>query len=356
MADLSRYFLDLVSGKRPGTRDRVLLALLRLASRPYALTLALRACAYRAGLLSSRRLPRPVISVGNITLGGTGKTPMTARLAADLIGRGLRVAVLSRGYGGKANGELRIVSDGSNMLTSPEESGDEPYLLAQKVPGLMVVIGADRYRAGLLALKELNPDIFILDDGFQHLRLKRDLDLLLLDAARPFANGFTLPAGFLRERASACARADLIVYTRCAESGEPDLFPDKPSLWTKHALCGLAPLKGGCRLGLEALKGARVTAFSGIADPAAFFDLLESCGVRLAATLSFPDHTRYGEEEVAAICRLRDASRSTLLVTTEKDAVKLVQHAGRLGPCFAALLEIQGADMGVLDALVEKLL
>lgn len=356
MADLSRYFEDLVAGKRRGTGDRALLALLRLTSRPYGLLLALRAHGYRLGLLPSKRLPRPVISVGNVTLGGTGKTPMTALLAADLIGRGLRVAVLSRGYGGEARGGLRIVSDGKSLLTPPEESGDEPYLLARKVPGLMVVIGADRYRAGLLALKELNPDIFILDDGYQHLRLQRDLNLLLLDAARPFANGFTLPAGFLRERPSACARADLIVYTRCAHSGEPDLFPDKPSVWTNHALSGLAPLEGGERLALESLRGARVTAFSGIADPAAFFDLLEASGVRLTATLAFPDHTRYGEDEVAAICRLQVASRSTLLVTTEKDAVKLAPHAGRLVPCFAALLEIGGADLSPLDAALEKLL
>ena len=356
MADLSRYYQDLVSGKRRQARDRALLVLLRLASHPYASVLAVRAWAYRVGLLCSRRLPRPVISVGNIALGGTGKTPMTARLAADLIARGLRVAVLSRGYGGDAKGALRIVSDGSNILLSPEESGDEPYLLARKVPGLMVVIGADRYRAGLLALQELNPDVFILDDGFQHLRLKRDLDLLLLDASRPFANGFTLPAGFLRERVSACARADLVVYTRGETPGVPDLFPDKPSVWTSHALTGVLPLQGGERLGLEALQGARVTAFSGIADPTAFFDLLESCGVRLTATISFPDHTRYGEDEVAAICRLQVASRSTLLVTTEKDAVKLVPHAARFVPCFAALLEIRCDELGVLNAALEKLL
>jgi tetraacyldisaccharide 4'-kinase len=356
VADLSRYFQDLVSGKRSAVRDRLLLALLRLASRPYALLLALRARAYRIGLLASKRLPRPVISVGNVTLGGTGKTPMTALLAAELIGRGLRVAVLSRGYGGQAHGQTKIVSDGSRLLLTPEQSGDEPYLLARKVPGLMVVIGPDRYRAGLLAMKELNPDLFILDDGFQHLRLKRDLNLLLLDARRPFADGFTLPAGFLRERPSACDRADLIVYTRCAESAGPDLFPLKPSIRTSHELGGLVPILGGERLGLEALKGARVTAFSGIADPAAFFDLLESSGVRLTATLSFPDHARFGEEEVAAIRRLQVASRSTMLVTTEKDAVKLLPHAGKLAPCYAAQLEMRCAEPGALLAALEKLL
>ena len=352
---LEPYFRDLVDGKRKGAADRLFLGVLKVLAAGYALILQARAAAYRLGILASHRLPVPVISVGNITLGGTGKTPMVVLLASYLMKRGKRVAVLSRGYGSTANGEIRIVSDGSAVLLSPEEAGDEPYLLARKVPGLMVVIGADRYRAGLHALKELKPDLFILDDGFQHIGLRRDLDILLLDAARPLANGHTLPAGFLREAPSAGERADLVVYTRCAGTS-PDLFPHKPTVWTSHTLGGMMPLEGGEPTGLEALKGARVTAFSGIADPGAFFDLLESSGVRLTATLSFADHARYGEDEIAAICRLKVASRSTLLITTEKDAVKLGLHAERLAPCFVALLELGCPERGVLDASLEKLL
>jgi tetraacyldisaccharide 4'-kinase len=351
-----QYFRDLVAGKRDRVRDRLLFSLLKGLAAPYALILRGRAVAYRLGIFASYRLPVPVISVGNITLGGTGKTPMVVWLAQYLMRRGKRVAVLSRGYGGSAEGEIRIVSDGTTVFLSPEEAGDEPCLLARKLPGLLVVIGADRYRAGLLALKELKPDIFILDDGYQHLRLKRDLNILLMDAAHPFANGYTLPAGFLREAPAACSRSDLVVYTRCAEPGTPDLFPLKPSLWTSHTLSGLVPIQGGKRLGFDELKEERITAFSGIADPGAFFDLLESCGVRLTATLSFADHASYGDEEVAAICRLKVASRSTLLITTEKDAVKLAPHAGKLAPCFAAQLEMGCADRGTLDAALEKLL
>jgi len=247
-----------------------------------------------------------------------------------------------------------VVSDGKSLLAAPEQSGDEPYLLAQKVPGLMVVIGADRYRAGLLALAELKPDLFILDDGFQHLRLQRDLDILLLDASRPFANGYTLPAGFLREAVGAARRADLVVYTRCDQPGLPQLFPDKPSCWTSHRITGLMPLGGGERCGLEPLAGARVSAFSGIASPASFFDLLEGEGVRLTATVSFPDHVPYGEDEIAAICRLKQASRSAVLVTTEKDAVKLAPFVTRLGPCYVALLELAWQDSRALDAALEK--
>lgn len=356
MADLSRYFSELVEGKRRTPGDRLLFALLRAASLPYGGLLALRAWGYRVGLIPSLRLPRPVISVGNVTLGGTGKTPLTARLAQMLIARGLKVAVLSRGYGGTAAGAVRIVSDGKELLLTPEVAGDEPCLLAQKVPGLMVVIGGDRYRAGMLALDKLDPDVFLLDDGYQHLRLKRDLNLLLLDAARPFADGRTLPAGFLRERRSACGRADLIVYTRCGDAPKPELFPGKPSLCTNHTLGGAVPLAGGELLDFAALKGTRVTAFSGIADPAAFFDLLESAGVRLTATLSFPDHTPYGDEEIAALCRLKSASRSACLLTTEKDAVKLAAQAAALAPCYVVPLELDSPDFGPLEAAVEKVL
>lgn len=351
-----QFYRELVEGKRTGLPDRLLLALLKLLALAYAGLLRLRAWGYAIGLLRSHRLPVPVISVGNITLGGTGKTPMVAWLANYLMVRGKKVAVLSRGYGGSAEGEVHLVSDGSRMLLTPEQAGDEPNLLAQKVPGLMVVIGADRYQAGLLALKELKPDIFILDDGFQHLRLKRDLNILLLDAVKPFANGRTLPAGFLRESVAAADRADLVVYTRCAPGIKPDLFPGKPSCRTSHKLSGLTPLGGGAAVGFDAAKDARITAFSGIADPAAFFELLEQEGVRLTATLSFPDHASYGEEEIAAICRLRDASRSGLLITTEKDAVKLAQFVEKLGPCYVTVLEIGFDDSAPLQAALEKLL
>jgi tetraacyldisaccharide 4'-kinase len=353
-----QYFRELVTGKRAGLRDRLLLAVLKVLAVGYALILRARASAYRLGIFASRRLPVPVISVGNITLGGTGKTPMVVWLARYLMKRGKRVAVLSRGYGGSVKGEIRIVSDGSTVLLSPEEAGDEPYLLAKKIPGLMVVIGADRHQAGLLAMKELQPDLFILDDGFQHLRLERDLNILLLDAGRPFSNGATLPAGFLREAPAAGLRADLAVYTRSREGESvPDLFPDKPSCRTKHRLCGLVPLDWGEPLGFSSLKPEdRVMAFSGIADPEAFFNGLEAEGVRLVTTISFPDHTPYGEAELAAICRLRDSSRSTVLLTTEKDAVKLAPFAERLGRCFAVSLELEFGDPAPIEKCLERML
>ncbi|MBJ6801696.1 tetraacyldisaccharide 4'-kinase [Geomonas propionica] len=339
-----------MAGKRTGLGDKTLLGLLRLASRPYAGVLRLRAVGYRLGLIPSHRLQRPVISVGNLVLGGTGKTPTVAWLAARLMRQGKRVCVLSRGYGGSAEGEIRIVSDGEKLLLTPEEAGDEPCQLAGMLPGLMVVIGSNRYRAGLHALDTLNPDVFILDDGYQHLKLKRDLNLLLLDAGNPFDNGLTLPGGFLREAPAAAGRADLVICTRTPEGKERIVpVPGKPTCWTRHRLSGMIPLGGGPAAGFEAAQGSRAMAFSGIANPGAFFDGLEAVGVRPVTTLSFPDHASYGEPEIAAILRLKTASRSTVLLTTQKDAVKLLPHADKLSGCFAVVLELEFEDPRPLE-------
>jgi len=355
VADHSQYFKELVEGKRRGWKDLLLLALLRLLSHPYAFILMLRAACYRLGILRSYRLPCPVISVGNITLGGTGKTPATAMIASYLIARGRRVAVLSRGYGGSAEGELRIVSDGKELFLGPEEAGDEPYLLARKVPGLMVVIGADRYRAGLLALRELKPDVFILDDGFQHLRLKRDLNLLLLDCARPYGNDRVLPAGFLREPKNALRRADLFLFTRCGEGSAPaSPVPGKPACRSSHRLGGFRPLQGGELRPFSELKGMRAMAFAGIADPGSFFDTLQGEGAPLVTTLAFSDHICYGVDEIAAICRLKEASRSTCLLTTEKDAVKLAPFVDKLGDVRVAELTLHLEDQSELERLLVK--
>ncbi|GFO70717.1 tetraacyldisaccharide 4'-kinase [Geomonas limicola] len=354
MSGLAHYFTELVDGKRRGLGDRLLLGTLQAVSHPYRHLLALRAFGYRQGLLRSYRLPRPVISVGNIGLGGTGKTPTVAWIAQYLMSRGKRVAVLSRGYGGSAMGEPLVVSDGSTLLSTPEQCGDEPYLLARQLPGLLVVTGADRYRAGELALRELNPDIFILDDGFQHLRLRRDLDVLLLDAARPFATGYTLPAGMLREGIDAARRADLVLYTRAAHPGVPNLFPEIPSCWAAHRLTGVRPLEGGDQLGFQFFQGVRVAAFSGIASPASFFTLLEGEGVTLTATLGLPDHVNYGAAEVDTLCRLKETSGAEFLITTAKDAVKLAPFAGRLGPCFVAQLELDLLEGSALRQALDR--
>lgn len=317
----------------------------------------MRAIAYACGFFAVKRLPLPVVSVGNISMGGTGKTPTVLLIAGELMKRGKKVAVLTRGYGGSLEGQTRIVSDGTTVLLSPEEAGDEPCLLASSLPGLMVVMGSDRYRAGCLALKELSPDCFILDDGFQHQRLARDLDILLLDGAAPFGNGRTVPAGFLREPASAAGRAGLVILTRYSGSETvADCVPATiPVCRSSHALTGYTSLSGSGLRSFSELAGRRIVAFCGIGHPSTFFDAVEACGVRLVSTLAFPDHTRYGTREMEALGRLKQQSRADCLITTAKDAVKLQPYAGILGNCFVARLALTLHDPGLLKAALDKI-
>ncbi|BDV42544.1 tetraacyldisaccharide 4'-kinase [Geotalea uraniireducens] len=350
------YFRRLVAGERRSVLERLLMALLGLLAVPYALVLRLRALAYATGLVRTRRLARPVISVGNLTVGGTGKTPTTALVARLLMARGKRVAVLSRGYGGSLEGEARLVADGRTVFHSAAEAGDEPVLLADMVPGLMVVIGRDRYAAGLLAQERLDPDVFILDDGYQHLRLHRDLNILLLDCRQPLGNGRTLPAGLLREPPSALGRADLLIYTRCPDASPPLLPGAVPACRARHRLLGLEPAVGGPLLGFSALHGRRGVAFAGIADPEAFFTALRQAGLDLAATVRFPDHAGYGDAERDRLLAARDASGADYLVTTGKDAVKLAAQLPRLGAVYVAALELQLDDPAPLQTALDKVL
>jgi tetraacyldisaccharide 4'-kinase len=356
MTEPAHYFRDLWDDRRNGPADRLLLYFLTPPSVIYAAVLRLRSAAYAAGLFRSRRLPRPVVAVGNLTVGGTGKTPMAAYLARWFMARGKRVAIISRGYGGSLEGEIRVVADGRAILLSPGEAGDEPYLFAASMPGVMVVIGADRYRAGCHAREQLEPDIFILDDGFQHLRLRRDLNILLLDCGRPFGNGRTLPAGTLREPVSAVERADLIIFTRCT-GDQPVPATGKPWCNASHRLTGVIPPAGGEPQAFRSLERLKGLAFAGIADPAAFFSSLErEGGLHLAATRAFCDHCRYGEGEIAALLKLKEDCRADYLITTGKDAVKLAPYRERLGTVYVAGLELEFEDPGPLTAELEKLL
>lgn len=335
----------------------VLKLLLAPFAFPYGTILRIRALLYRAGILATRRLPCPVISIGNLTVGGTGKTPVTILVARELQHRGCRVAVLSRGYGGSLEGQVAVVSDGKSLLLGPEQAGDEPCLLAQSMPGLAVVIGSDRYQAGLLALEWLKPDVLLLDDGFQHIRLHRDLNILLLDATRPFGNGWTLPLGLLREPRIAMKRADLALFTRCCPG---QVVPDLglPSCCSEHRLTGFNHLETGAELQLERLQQGRVAAFAGIADPAAFFDGLKGLGIELAATVALPDHADYGAGQLALLERCITEYAPDWLLTTGKDGVKL---AGCDLPWKSKLvatgLELKLADNGkLLQSALDKLL
>jgi tetraacyldisaccharide 4'-kinase len=353
---LNQYFKNLVEGKRRGPDALLLRPLLIVLSLPYALIMRLRALAYKRGLLPAHRLARPVISVGNITVGGTGKTPMVALLARYCLSRGKRVVMLSRGYGGSLHGETRMVSDGREIFLTSGEAGDEPYMLAKKIPGLMVVIGPDRYKAGLFAQEHLNPDIFILDDGFQHLRLHRDLNILLMDNTRPFGNGRVLPAGLLREPGTAGKRADLIIYTRCGKSEPVEHLPGIPFCKSTHDLAGVVFRVGEEPEPLSLLSDLKGVAFAGIADPPSFFSMLDNAGMNIVRKLNFPDHCTYSEGEISEIKAARKSAGGDYLITTEKDMVKLSSHLRELGRVYAAVLQVKIPDMPNLTDMIEELL
>lgn len=334
-ASYHTYWRELASGRRTGMPDKLILLLLTPLAWLYSFALSVRAQLYVSGIMKTNRLPRPVVSIGNVTVGGTGKTPVTAWIARFLMAQGCRVAVLSRGYGGSLEGQTTVVSDGASIMLSARECGDEPYLLASTIPGLMVVIGPDRYAAGQLAMEQLSPDIFLLDDGFQHLRLHRDLNILLLDFARPFGNGLTLPAGMLRESPTAARRADLILFTRSPKEGAvPAHKTQAPEILASHTIIDLIPLNGGTPQPFSRCSEQKVLAFAGIAEPAHFFAALQAEGLNLVHCLAFPDHVDYSKERLNELAAAVRESGAELLVTTEKDGVKLrglsPEHSGRI--------------------------
>lgn len=284
----------------------------------------IRRLLYRSGVLPSERLPRPVVSIGNLSVGGTGKTPHVLHLAGWLTARGHRVAILSRGYGRTTKGVV-WVSDGERVLPSPAESGDEPFLLASRLKGVPVLVGESRAAAGRACLERIDVDLFLLDDGFQHLPLHRDLDLLLVDSGRRMGNRLTLPFGPLREPPSHARFADILVVTKCETpeegrriSREVPFPAGKPVGITR-----LRPLALVSRDGRETPldpPGTGIAAFSALARNEQFAETLRVAGYDIRRFSGFRDHHRFTEADLRAI---RESVGGLPLVTTEKDLVRL---------------------------------
>ncbi|GIX46479.1 MAG: tetraacyldisaccharide 4'-kinase [Candidatus Tectimicrobiota bacterium] len=312
----------------------------------YGAAVALRAAAYRAGLRQPRRLPCRVLSIGNLTVGGTGKTPLALWVARWYQKAGCRVAVLCRGYGGTLKGRFGVASCGEGPQQPWHVVGDEAYFLAQALPGIPVLAGKDRYAAGRYACAAFGSEVVLLDDGFQHWRLARDLDVVLLDASNPLGAGALLPRGILREPLPALERADVVVVTRAPAAAAAALpAPLRPWLAQKP-LCALTlqaeALVGGAgeTYPLAFLQGQRAVAFAGIGNPGAFLATLQSLGCEVPVLLCFPDHHPYRAADWQAIAEVARQRQATCLVTTEKDAV-------RLSPAWPAPVPLYRLRVGV---------
>lgn len=312
---------------------------------------------YTWGMRRRRTLPCPVVSIGNLTLGGTGKTPLTMWVARWYQQQGWRVAVLSRGYGARPSTRLRVVSSGQGPVVDWQAAGDEPYLLACCLPGVPVLIGKDRYRTGSYAYEQFGAQVLILDDGFQHYALQRDLDIVLIDASNPFGSGALLPRGILREPLQALRRADAMVLTRVEIAGEtlPGLCQQLRRWNCQPPIYCLATVVEALHrqdthstVELATLRQCRVVAFVGLGNPPAFVTTLTRLGAEIAALLVFPDHHPYTPEDWQTIVATADQQRAACLITTEKDAV-------RLRPSWQASIPVYTLRIGVTFAASDAL-
>jgi tetraacyldisaccharide 4'-kinase len=319
-------------------------SLLTVAAAFYGSAQRIRATCYRHNLLPARELPCAVISVGNITVGGTGKTPMTIYLASKLQQDGLRVAVVSRGYKGIAEKDGGVVSDGQRLLMNSEQAGDEPFLIASRLKDIPVVVGKNRSEAGRMTIDKFQSDVIVLDDAFQHLKLKRHIDLVLLDCSRPFGNTHLLPRGTLREPPAALSRATACILTRSEKSTDKtaaashgeikSLVPEIPIFVSSHEPY-FYKVESGAQTTLDAidsflspdeLEGInqhKVFGFSGIARNDHFRQTVEDIGFNTGGFSIFSDHHRYSGEDLEKIFQAAQKGGADCLITTEKDYARI---------------------------------
>lgn len=343
---------------------RVLLGALKCISKVYGVAVWLRLRFFQWGVLRRWPLGVQVISVGNITAGGTGKTPVVEIFARELMREGRKAAILSRGYRRKEKPFLQrlfstrnepplVVSDGRRVLLDSEIGGDEPYMLASNLPGVVVLVDRDRVKSGRYAIRKFGCDTLILDDGFQYQRLKHSHDIVLVDKNNPFGNGNLLPRGVLREHVRNLRRADFIFITK--SDGCSAILREQIQRLNRHAEiieCRHAPKRlknvyGKTNRDLSWLEGKRVLALSGIAVPQSFEAFLRNYGAELAECVRYADHHRYATQEVINVVNHAADIGCAAVITTEKDAVRFPRLSSVAVPVFYLRIEIEilrGAD------------
>lgn len=335
--------------------------LLSPLSTLYRAGVSTRLLLYRAGLIKTEVLPCKVISIGNITVGGSGKTPMSIFIAERLRNAGRSVAVLSRGYKRTTTG-VKVVSDKEQVYLTPKEAGDEPYLMALRLKGIPVVVGEKRYEAGKEIIERFAPDVILLDDGFQHIRLARDLNILLVDSAIGFGSGRLLPSGILREPISATERADLIMVKggKLAPSDRARLtHMNKEEMEFRYVVKKMNLINKSKVDKKVTNQDARVLVLAALAEPGSFVSTVEDLGLDIATTRFYRDHHSYTEADLTEV--LEAAEGLDAVVTTEKDAVKLhelfdkVRPAQEGPPVYALRIDVEVSDPERLDALLNSI-
>lgn len=327
--------------KPENKQEEIVNSLLRPVSALYFWGPYFRLKGYQARVLKQKQLSVPVISIGNLTVGGTGKTPITIDLARSLMQFGLKVAVLSRGYKREKAGapKVVVVSDGRNVLVDSTLAGDEPYLIACSAPGAVVVVSDDRYEGGRVAISDYGCDVIILDDGFQHLKLARNFDVVVYDYNDDPDTMQLLPAGRLREPFASLSRADCLVISKLPSNPCPErlsairimanrfLQPGTPILTCRFEADGFHRVYTSQKVTITTRgAGTRVFAFCGIARPEGFFKNLAETGCVIVGKKAFPDHHRLTSAELGRLEEEFKKSEAQFLVTTEKDRVRLPEY------------------------------
>ncbi|MAS95512.1 MAG: tetraacyldisaccharide 4'-kinase [Verrucomicrobiales bacterium] len=360
---LEQFVVDVILDRRQGIRASMLRGFLGTMAHLYGGAVNARLWLYRNRILRERNLGCLVVSIGNMTVGGTGKTPVVEKFARSLQDGGRRVAILSRGYksvkqpflkrlAGKIQGKNeidppRVVSDGKSLLLDSKTAGDEPYMLAANLRDVPVVVDKDRVKSGKHAIGTLNCDTLILDDGLQYLRLKHRLDIVLVDRWQPFGSERLLPRGTLREPPKNLKRASYIFITKC--NGEPNeelinrirkYNRTAEIIECEHRPCHLEHLETREKRTLESLQGAKVGTVSAIAVPESFEHGVRKLGATIEATCRFMDHHRFTEQEIITFINCCVESDVDMIITTEKDAVRFPRLARMDVPIYFLRVEI----------------
>ena len=364
--NLKAYLKRVIKEEETGKLASAARLSLNFLSHVYSTASRMRSFAYRNKLMPKKEASVPVISVGNITTGGTGKTPFTAYLLNKLKDK-YSLAVISRGYGASEEvAEPFLIKDGENIYADSAQSGDELFMLASNTDNVIFIRSADRYQGTVLA-EEKGAELIILDDGFQHYQLEREVDVVIIDAENPFSNRRVLPAGLLREPFSALKRVDIFIlnHTENVEYSKVESLkkainkksPSNRGVFAAETISEKCISVAGQDINeADFLKGKRVFAFSGIGSPEAFKRTIESNGGNVVSYRVFKDHYNYQKEDLLTLVDQYEASKADIILTTEKDAVKLFDFGDMIGelPFYYLTISMQIEDSKKLIEVIKE--